>query len=243
MARPGRLSGLGVGPGDPELITVKALRLLQEAAIVAYPAAKGKKGNAFSTVEPYLRPDQALLPLIFPVTTRNLPSFLRYESVIADFYNDAATRIARHLDAGRDVAVLCEGDPFFYGSFMYLYARLAGHYPIEVVPGVCSIVAGAAVLGVPLVCRNQSLTVLSAMLPEQELVSRLLQAEAAAILKLGANFGKVRRIVTQLGYDDRALYIERATMPGQRSLPLAQIDPATVPYFSMILIPGQQWPR
>jgi precorrin-2/cobalt-factor-2 C20-methyltransferase len=241
MARPGRLLGLGVGPGDPELITVKALRLLREAPVVAYLAAKGKKGNAFAIIESYLRPAQVIVPLIFPVTTEHLPPPLCYEKVIADFYDMAAANLAEHLDDGRDVAVICEGDPFFFGSFMYLHDRLADRYPTEIVPGVCSIVACAAVLGAPLAYRNQSLAVLSGMLSEAELAARLVQADAAAIMKLGTNFAKVRRVVMRLGYGDRALYVERATMANQRSLPLSEIDPDTVPYFSMILIPGRKW--
>lgn len=239
---PGRLLGLGVGPGDPELITLKALRLLRAAPVVAYLAAKGKKGYAFSIVEEYLRQDQLVVPLVFPVTTEHLPPPLCYEEIISDFYDTVAEDIAALLDRKRDVALICEGDPLFYGSFMYLYDRLAERYPSEIVPGVCSVVAGAAVLGLPLAYRNQSLAVLSGVLSEDELTSRLATADAAAILKLGNNFAKVRRVVTRLRLADRARYVERATMPNQRTLPLDQIDPQSVPYFSMILIPGRQWP-
>ncbi len=241
MASTGRLFGLGVGPGDPELITVKALRLLREAPVVAYLVAKGRKGNAFAIIEEHLQPEKTVLPLVFPVTTEHLPPPQSYETVISDFYDAAAVTLAGILDAGKDVAVICEGDPFFYGSFMYLYDRLADRYRTEVVPGVCSIVACASALGAPLVYRNQSLSVLSGVLPEDELATQLAKVDAAAIMKLGTNFEKVRRVVTQLGHGDRALYIERATMANQRTLKLAEIDPKTVPYFSMILIPGRKW--
>lgn len=241
MATRGRLLGLGVGPGDPELLTVKALRLLREAPVVACLAAKGRKGNAYSIIEGYLRPEQEILQLTYPVTTEHLPPPLSYEQIISDFYDEAARTIARQLDAGRDVAVICEGDPFFYGSFMYLHDRLAETYPTEVVPGVCSIVACATAVGAPLVYRNQSLSVLSGVLPEAELEARLANIEAAAIMKLGTNFEKVRRVIQKLGYGARARYIERATMANQRTLPLAEIDAQTVPYFSMILIPGERW--
>jgi precorrin-2/cobalt-factor-2 C20-methyltransferase len=241
MASTGRLFGLGVGPGDPELITVKALRLLREAPVVAYLAAKGRKGNAFSIIEAHLPPEKVVLPLVFPVTTEHLPPPQSYETVIAEFYDAAAATLAGILDSGKDVAVICEGDPLFYGSFMYLHDRLADRYPTEVVPGVCSIVACASALGAPLVYRNQSLSVLSGVLPEDELAAQLERVDAAAIMKLGTNFEKVRRVVMRLGYGDRALYIERATMSNQRSPKLNEIDPRTVPYFSMILIPGQKW--
>lgn len=141
MQQPGRLIGLGVGPGDPELITLKALRLLRESPVVAYFVAKGKKGNAFGIIEAHLQGAQTLLPLVYPVTTEVLPAPLSYEQVISDFYDSASEQLAEHLDAGRDVAVICEGDPFFYGSYMYLHDRLAERYEAEVVPGCarCSV--------------------------------------------------------------------------------------------------------
>ena len=147
MNKTGRLYGLGVGPGDPELLTVKALRILRAAPVVAYLSAKAKKSNALSIVESYLDPRQTMMPLIYPVTTEKIEPPQCYETIIADFYDEAAEAIARHLDAGTDVAVLCEGDPFFYGSFMYLHDRLSTRYPTDVVPGVCSIVASSAALG------------------------------------------------------------------------------------------------
>ncbi|KPC52502.1 precorrin-2 C(20)-methyltransferase [Amantichitinum ursilacus] len=239
--QPGRLLGLGVGPGDPELITVKALRLLQSAPVVAYFVAKGKKGNAFGIIEQHLTPAQQQVPLVYPVTTEALAPPLDYESVIADFYDTVADQLALHLDAGRDVAVICEGDPFFYGSYMYLHDRLATRYPAEVVPGVCSMLGGAAVLGVPLVYRNQSLCVLSGVLPEDELKRRLADAEAAVIMKLGRNFDKVRRVLQQLGLAERALYVERATMANQRIVPIDEVEPMASPYFSLLVVPGQKW--
>jgi precorrin-2/cobalt-factor-2 C20-methyltransferase len=230
-----------VGPGDPELITVKALRRLREAPVVAYPAAKGRKGNALTIVEDYLTRDQIRLPLIFPVTTEKPPPPFEYETVLRDFYDESAEAVAAHLDAGRDVAAICEGDPFFYGSFMYLHDRLAHRFRTEVVPGVCSVLACASVLGTPLVYRDQMLTVLSGVLPEEDLSRRLVETEAAAIMKLGTNFAKVRRVVSDLGLLDRALYVERATMAQERILPLAEVEAEKAPYFAMILLPGSRW--
>jgi precorrin-2/cobalt-factor-2 C20-methyltransferase len=239
MTQRGRLIGLGVGPGDPELITIKALRLLRAAPVVAYLVAKGKKGNAFSIIEDHLRPEQQIVPLVFPVTTEQVPD---YEAIIAGFYEEAAATVGMYLDDGLDVAVICEGDPFFYGSFMYLHDRLAGRYETEVVPGVCAIVACAAALGVPIAYRNQSLAVVSGVLPEPELTKRLAGADAAAIMKLGGrNLAKVRRVLAELGLADRALYVERATMANERIVPLVDVEPGTVPYFSMILVPGRKW--
>lgn len=241
MSGPGKLFGLGVGPGDPELMTVKAVRLLQQSPVIAYLAARGKKGNALTIAESYLKPEQITLPLIYPVTTEKLPAHLDYETLVSDFYDQSAAEIAGHLDTGRDVAVICEGDPFFYGSFMYLHDRLATRYDTTVVPGVCSILGAASVLGAPLVYRNQSLAVLSGVLPEDELRKRLAGCDAAAIMKLGSNFPKVRKVVQDLGLAERALYVERATMQNQRILPLAEVDPSAAPYFSIVLVPGRKW--
>ncbi|AGN80725.1 MULTISPECIES: precorrin-2 C(20)-methyltransferase [Pseudomonas] len=241
MAPRGRLLGLGVGPGDPELITVKALRLLREAPVVGYFVAKGKRGNAFGIIEAHLQAEQTLLPLVYPVTTEALPAPLSYEQVISDFYDEASVQVAEHLDAGRDVAVICEGDPFFYGSYMYLHDRLAQRYEAEVIPGVCSMLGGASVLGAPLVYRNQSLSVLSGVLPAEELKRRLADADAAVIMKLGRNFPKVRDVLAELGLDGRALYVERATMANQKIVPLDQVDPQSSPYFSLIIVPGEKW--
>ena len=237
----GTLFGLGVGPGDPELMTLKALKRLQAAPVVAYMAAKGKKGNALTIVESFLRPEQILLPLIYPVTTEKLPPPFCYEQSLKDFYDQSAAQVAEHLKAGRDVAAICEGDPMFYGSFMYLHDRLADHYPTEVIPGVCSMLGSASVLGAPLVYRNQMLTILSGVLEQDELTRRLQQTEAAVIMKLGSNFAKARAAIQAAGMMDRALYVERATMMNQRIVPITEVDPADVPYFAMILVPGQQW--
>ncbi|MBB2496279.1 precorrin-2 C(20)-methyltransferase [Aquipseudomonas ullengensis] len=246
MTVKGRLLGLGVGPGDPELITLKALRLLQAAPVVGYfvakaKASKGQGGNAFGIIEQHLSEAQQRLPLVYPVTTEKLEPPLTYETVISDFYDTCAAQIALHLDAGRDVAVICEGDPFFYGSYMYLHDRLAERYEAQVIPGVCSMLGGAAVLGVPLVYRNQSLSVLSGVLPEEELKQRLAIADAAVVMKLGRNFDKVRRVLGELGLAERALYVERATMDNQRIVPLDEVEPMDSPYFSLILLPGVKW--
>lgn len=241
MTAKGRLFGLGVGPGDPELITLKALRLLKSAPVVAYHAAKGKKGNALTIVEEYLSPEQRLLPLIYPVTTEKLPAHMNYEQVVSNFYSDITEQIASHLDRGQDVAVIAEGDPFFYGSFMYIHDRLADRYETQVVPGICSVLGASAVLGAPLVYRNQTLSVLSGVMSAGELKDRLASTEAAAIMKLGQNLDKVRTVLRELGLMDRALYIERATMANQRIVPLAEVNGGDCPYFSIVLVPGQRW--
>lgn len=238
----GTLYGIGVGPGDPELMTLKAHRLLQACPVVAHFAARGRPGNALAVVTPHLRPDQRELRLEYPVTTEAVPEGLSYETLLVDFYDTSAKQVAELLDDGLDVALVCEGDPFFYGSYMYMHNRLAGEYATEVVPAVPSIAAGAAVLGTPLVCRDEVLCVLSGVLPEDELAARLATAGAAVVMKLGRNLPKVRAAVERAGLLDHAHYVERATMASQRVLPLADVDPATAPYFSMVVIPSRTAP-
>ncbi|HEY9907032.1 MAG TPA: precorrin-2 C(20)-methyltransferase [Thermosynechococcaceae cyanobacterium] len=233
MTSIGHLYGLGIGPGDPELLTVKALRLLKACPVVAYPISDQGKTLARSIVADYLSPDQIEVSMYFP---------FKLEQSAQPYYDQAAEVLAGHLSAGRDVAVLCEGDPFFYGSFMYLYTRLVDRFPAEVVPGVSSIMASAAALGVPLTYRNDVCMVLPAILPAEVLADRLAVADAAVIIKLGKHFPKVMTVLKQLGLDDRAHYIERATMPNQRIVPIHEVNPDTVPYFSLISIPSQWQP-
>jgi precorrin-2 C20-methyltransferase / precorrin-3B C17-methyltransferase len=237
-ARSGRLFGVGVGPGDPELITLKGARIVRAADVVAYPAARHGRSNARAAVAAELRPEQIEVPMIYPVTTEAAPPG-GYEAAIRAFYDASAEVLAAHLDAGRDVAVLCEGDPFFYGSYMYLHDRLAHRYPTEVVPGVSSVMAAAARLGTPLARRDTEMTILPGTLPVQTLAARLGDGGAYAIIKLGRNFEKVRTALRNADVLERARYIERATMEGERIVPLADVDPATVPYFSLIVVPGR----
>jgi precorrin-2/cobalt-factor-2 C20-methyltransferase len=226
----GRLYGLGIGPGDPELITLKALRVLQSAPVVAYPVSNGDKSLARSIVADYLGHAPLELPMYFP---------FKAEESAQPYYDKAAQTLADHLSRGQDVAVLCEGDPFFYGTFMYLFIRLADRFRTEVVPGVSSLMASAAVLETPLTYRNDVFVVLPAMLPADVLASRLAGADAAVIIKLGRHFPRVYEVLKQMGLLTRARYIECATMPNQHIVPIDQVDPTQVPYFSMIVIPSQ----
>ena len=234
----GRCYGLGVGPGDPELITVKAQRILQSCATVAYFSASGRQSNALRVVEQMLVPDQQLIHLVYPMTTERTSPGVSYDVVMRRFYDESAETLAEVLAAGRDVAVLCEGDPFFHGSFMYVHNRLSDRFLTEVVPGVTSMQAGAAVLGTPLVCLDEVLNVVSGTLPAAELRSRLDAAAATVVMKIGRNLEKVRTAVEQAGLLDRAWYVERATMAEQRVLPLKEVEPHSAPYFSLIVIPS-----
>ncbi|MCW2532225.1 MAG: cobIJ [Blastococcus sp.] len=234
----GRLYGVGLGPGDPELVTVKAARLIGAADVVAFHAAQHGRSVARALAAPYLRDGQIEELLVYPVTTGTTDHPGGYQGAIDEFYEAAAARLAAHLDAGRDVVVLAEGDPFFYGSYMHMHKRLAHRYPTEVVPGVTSVSGAAAAVGRPLVERDEVLTVLPGTLGTDELAEWLATTDSAAVLKLGRTFPQVREAFDRAGVLDRALYVERATSDRQRTMPLADVDPASVPYFSLALLPS-----
>jgi precorrin-2/cobalt-factor-2 C20-methyltransferase len=234
---PGRCYGIGVGPGDPELLTVKAVRLLGSCPVVAYFSAPRRESNARRVVQQHLPAGHTELQLVYPVTTEAVAP-ATYETLLADFYDQSAKRVAEVLDEGLDVAVLCEGDPFFFGSYMYLHHRLRDRYPSEVVPGVSSALAGAAVLGSPLASRNERFTVLSGVLSAPELEAGIAGADSVVVIKVGRNLDKVRDAVRRAGVLDRAYYLEWATLPNQQVMPLADVDGASAPYFSMVVIPG-----
>ena len=232
----GRLYGVGVGPGDPELVTVKAARVISTADVIAYHSARHGRSIARRIAEPHLRGDQIEEALVYPVTTEATDHPGGYRGAIDEFYAEAAQRLASHLDAGRDVVVLAEGDPLFYGSYMHMHKRLAHRYPTEVVPGVTSISAASAALGQPLVERDEVLTVLPGTLPRAELARRLADTDSAAVLKLGRTFEAVCAAATDAGRT--GFYVERATMDGQRTAALDDVDSASVPYFAIALLPG-----
>jgi precorrin-2/cobalt-factor-2 C20-methyltransferase len=234
----GRLYGLGTGPGDPELLTLKALRVLQQVPVVAHFAKRGQPGNARGIVAALLRPGVTELPLLYPVTTEIDRHDPDYRAQITGFYEASAAAVAAHLDAGRDVAVLSEGDPLFYGSYMHLHVRLAGRYPTEVVPGITAMSGAWSQTGLPIAQGDDVLAVLPGTLPEEELARRLAGAEAAVVMKVGRNLPKIRRALAAAGRLDRAVYVERATMAGTLAEPLASRDARPAPYFSLVLVPG-----
>lgn len=234
----GRLWGVGLGPGDPELVTVKAARLVGAADVLAFHSGPRGRSIARRIAEPYVRPGQIEEPLVYPVTTGSTEHPEGYEGAVRDFYDEVAQRLAVHLDAGRDVVVLCEGDPLFYGSYMYTHERLSDRYRTEVVPGVTSVSAAAAAIGRPLVERDEVLTILPGTLPRRELARRLADTDAAAVLKLGRTFGSVSGAVEDAGRGPAAWYVERASTDEQRAVRLRDVDPQDVPYFSLALVPS-----
>jgi precorrin-2 C20-methyltransferase/precorrin-3B C17-methyltransferase len=238
----GRLYGVGLGPGDPELITLKAARLIGSADVIAYHQGVGKQSNA-RRIAQGLFPDGVVEEVLqYPVTTGTTDHPGGYAGAMAAFYEECADRLGAHLEAGRTVVILAEGDPLFYGSYMYMHDRLADRFETEVVPGVPAFAAATAAVATPLVRLTDVLTILPGTLPEPELARRLADTDGAIIMKLGRTFPSVVSALRQAGRLDGALYVERASMPEERWLPVADVDPGSVPYFSLIVVPGDTKP-
>lgn len=230
----GVLYGIGVGPGDPELITLKAARLIARCPVVAYPALAGGASLARAIAADLIAPDAREIVIDLPMTAAREPAQAAYDQ--------GSVRIAAALEGGQDVACLCEGDPLFYGSFMYLHARLGAQFRVEVVPGVTSLSACAGAAGLPLAARNEGITVLPGPLPDAVLRDRIAGAETVAIMKVGRHLARIRAVLDGLGLLARAVYVARATLADQVVCPLAEA-PEDAPYFSMILVTkgGDPW--
>ncbi|MDT0402576.1 MULTISPECIES: precorrin-2 C(20)-methyltransferase [Streptomyces] len=235
----GKLYGVGLGPGDPSLMTVRAVEVIAEADVIAYHSARHGRSIARSIAAKHLRDDHIEEALVYPVTTETTDHPGGYQGAIDDFYAEASARLAAHLEAGRTVAVLAEGDPLFYGSYMHMHKRLADRFDTEVIPGVTSVSAAAARLGTPLAEGEEVLTILPGTLPEEELTARLASTDAAVVMKLGRTFPKVRRALEGSGRLGAARYVERATMAGERLAELAEVDAESVPYFSVAVLPSR----
>lgn len=234
----GRLIGVGTGPGDPELLTLKAVAALATADVVAHFAKAGRQGNARRTVEGYLRPGALELPLLYPVTTEIPWKEADYARALSAFFADSAAVVETHLAAGRTVAVLSEGDPLFYGSYMHLHVRLAPRWPVTVIPGITAMSGCWSQAGLPLVQGDEVLTVLPGTLGEAELVRRIADSPASVIMKVGRNLPRIRRALAAAGKLGRAVYVERGTMERTVTTPLSAKEGDEAPYFSIVLVPG-----
>jgi precorrin-2 C20-methyltransferase / precorrin-3B C17-methyltransferase len=239
----GRLWGVGLGPGDPELVTVKAAKVIAESDVVAYHSARHGRSIARGIAEPYLRPGQIEEHLVYPLTTESTDHPGGYAGAMEDFYRESADRIAAHLDAGRNVALLAEGDPLFYSSYMHMHTRLTERFDAVIIPGVTSVSAASAATGTPLVQGDEVLTILPGTLPVDELKRRLADTDAAVVLKLGRSYPAVREALSSAGRLDETFYVERASTPKERVLPAGEVDDASVPYFSLAMLPGAPRPQ
>lgn len=233
----GTVFGVGVGPGDPELVTVKAAQLLGRASVVAYFSKRGNVSNAFAAAERYLSPGAEHLRLIYPYTVELSARDPRYIAALRAFYVQSSASIVERLVRGVDVAVLCEGDPLFYGSYLHLHAILQREHRCVVIPGITSFAGCAARAGLPLVSTDRVFSVLPGTLPEAELEQRLRAPDAVVIIKLGRNFPKVRDVLERVGRAGDATYVEHGTTRRERLLPLREKTDAQAAYFSLILVP------
>ena len=224
----GTLYGVGVGPGDPDLITLKALKILQAAPVITYPAPEHGESLARKIAAPHLPQGRREIIFRMNLDPKSFPD--------RGFYDDAAAEIAEVLRGGQDVAMICEGDPFFYGSFMYLFHRLTGEFTVEIIPGISSLMACAGAGLTPLAARNEVLSVLPAPLGEANIRAGIQQADTVAIIKLGRHTPKIYAILDDLDLLDRAQYVEHATMDNQMVRPLRDVDTSRAPYFAMILV-------
>ncbi len=220
---------VGLGPGDPELMTVKAARVIAAAPVVAFFAKRGRTGHARTIAAAQIGPAAEELRFEYPFTTE-----------VVAFYDDCAATLAARLGAGHDAVLLCEGDPFFYGSSMYIFDRLSSVFRSEVVPGVSAMSGCWTSARTPIAHGDDVLTVLPGTLDEDGLAARLQGADAAVIMKIGRNLPKIRAALTRAGLDGRAIYVERGTMAGERIVPVAELDGSPAPYFSIVLVPGRQ---
>jgi precorrin-2/cobalt-factor-2 C20-methyltransferase len=238
-ARGGTLYGIGVGPGDVRYLTLRAAGLVRAVDVVAYFAKHGLPGNARRIVSPLLPAGGEERRFEYPLTDEIPADRPEYQQKLGAFYRETAASLALLLRDGRSVGLLAEGDPFFYGSFMHMWRRLAGEFPVEVVPGVTGMSGCWTRANVPMTWGNDTLTVLPGTLGEEQLVDRLRRTDAAVIMKVGRNLGKVRRAVETAGLLSRAVYVERGTMQDERILPLADCSAPQGAYFAMVLIPGE----
>ena len=233
----GRIICCGLGPGDPDLMSVRADREVRAARHVAYFRKKGRFGQARTIVEGMLAPDVREYPMEYPVTTELAANSEEYARLLARFHDEWADRLSE-LAREADVVVLCEGDPFFYGSFMHLYTRLQGRTEVEVIAGIPGMAGCWNVAGLPMALGDDVMTVLMGTLPEVELERRAQSSDALVIMKTGRNLAKVRRALERAGRLDQAWLIERGTMPGERVSRLADVDVSDCPYFAIVLVHG-----
>ena len=237
--RGGTVYGVGLGPGDPELMSVRADKLVRRTRHVAYFRKAGRAGRARGIVNGMLRGDVVEFAMEYPVTTEIPLSDPRYNDILSAFYGDCVAHLKALVAAGEDVVVLCEGDPFFYGSFMHLYMRLRGEVPVQVVPAITGMSAAWTATGEPITWGDDVLSVLMATLPEDELAARMADADALVVMKIGRNMPRVRAALERAGKLDRAWLVECASMDGQAVMKLSDADERVSPYFSIVIVHGQ----
>ncbi|MBY6200369.1 precorrin-2 C(20)-methyltransferase [Maritalea mobilis] len=235
----GTIHGVGLGPGDPELMSVRADRLVRGAAHVAFFRKAGRAGRARAIVEGMLRADACEFAMEYPVTTEIPLDDPAYAACLSEFYEQVSAKLRDIALAGEDVVVLCEGDPFFYGSFMHLYTRLKDDVPVTVVPAITGMSAAWTATGIPVTWGDDVLTVLLGTMPEAELARRMADSDAIVVMKVGRNLPKVRAALETAGKLDRAWLVECASMDHETAVPLIEAGNRAAPYFSIVIVHGQ----
>ena len=234
----GKIICTGLGPGDPDLMSLRAHRAVTSATQVAYFRKAGRAGQARRIVTGLLRADAVEHAMEYPVTTELPFDGPDYNDVLARFYDEWAARL-QGVAQTSDVVVLCEGDPFFYGSVMHLYSRLSGVVEMEVIPGITGMSGCWTATGQPITWGDDVLSVLMGTLPEEELVRHMAQADALVVMKTGRNLPKIRRALGASGRLDAAWLVEAGTMPNQRIQKLTEANIEECPYFAIVLVHGQ----
>ena len=229
----GTLYGVGVGPGDPELITLKALRLLEAAPVVAFPAGvQGQIGRAQHIISPWLNPDQVQLALKFPYTEDR--------QILTKAWKVASEEVWLHLQQGRDVVFASEGDVSFYSTFTYLAQTLHQLHPdapIQATPGVCSPLSAAAVLGIPLTIQAQRLAILPALQSVAHLETALSWADVVVLLKVSSVYKQIWSVLEKHQLLDQSYAVENATKPDQMIYAdLSERPHLQLPYFSLLVV-------
>ncbi len=224
----GTLYGIGLGPGNSELITVKAWRLLSTVEVIAYPKPPGGDSFARKTAAPFIPEDTEEIALTIPMARDRGPAQTAYD--------EAAKTIAAQLQNGKHVAFICNGDPFLYSTFMYLHERLKERFEIEIIPGVTSLTAAAAATRRPLAARNEIFKVLPAPLDDEILKREITSADSIIINKVGRHFGRIRALITDMGLVPNTQVVENASTEFEVARPLSQIAEDDMPYFSTMII-------
>ena len=235
----GTIYCVGLGPGDPDLLSVKSDRLVRNAKHIAFFRKAGRKGQARQIAEPMLSKDAIEFAMEYPVTTEIPLSDPRYNEILSTFYEDCAADLRALAQSGEDVVILCEGDPFFYGSFMHMYERLKNDVPVDVVPAITGMSGAWNATGHPITWGDDVLTVLMGTLPEDELSRRMADTDALVVMKIGRNIDKVRDALRTAGKFNDAWLVEFATMPNQTVTKLSDAGDKVTPYFSIIVVHGQ----
>ena len=235
----GIIYGVGLGPGAADLMSVRSDRLIRGAAHIAYFRKRGNPGQARQIVEGLLRADVVEWPMDYPVTTEIPLSDPRYNQLLAAFYQDWADRLSELASQQGEVIVLCEGDPFFYGSFMHLYERLRDRHKVDVVPGITGMSAAWTASGQPISWGDDKIAIVMGTSDEDELTASIEQADAIVVMKIGRHLRKIRRILTEAGHAERAVIVCYAASEKEEVIPLSDYPSDRLPYFSIILVHGR----